>query len=157
MDAGRPKDASPAESKKRESLPSSPKLPESPANLMGLVAIHTDPYPSLRIPNARSSKKSSQGQSLQFGHLVSRVEPAYPEEAKQRGIEGTVKLHAVFGRDGNIESLSPISGPPVLVAAAMNAVRGWHYSQTLLDNKSVEIEEDISVEFRLSNSAAARN
>jgi hypothetical protein len=43
------------------------------------------------------------------------------------------------------------------VAAAMNAVRGWHYSQTLLDNKSIEIEEDISVEFRLSNSAAARN
>jgi TonB family protein len=156
-DAGPPKDASPVESKKRESLPSSPKLPESPANLTGLVAIHTDPYPSLRIPNERSSKKSSQGKSLQFGHLVSRVEPAYPEEAKQRGIEGTVKLHAIFGRDGAVESLSSISGPPALVAAAMNAVRGWHYSQTLLDNKSIEIEEDISVEFRLSNSAAARN
>jgi TonB family protein len=135
---GLAKVASPVEPKKKESLPSSPKLPESPANLPGLVAIHTDPYPSLRIPNGRSSKKSSQGKSLQFGRLVSRVEPAYPEEAKQRGIEGTVKLHAIFGRDGAVESLSSISGPPALVAAAMNAVRGWHYSRTLLDNKSIE-------------------
>jgi TonB family protein len=154
---GPPKDPSPVEPKKKESTPPSPKLLESPTNMTGLVAIHTGPYPSLRMPNERSSKKSSQGKSLQFGHLVSRVEPAYPEEAKQRGIEGTVKLHAVFGRDGAVESLSPISGPPVLMAAAMNAVRAWHYSQTLLDNKSIEIEEDISVEFRLSNSAAARN
>jgi TonB family protein len=156
-DPGPPKDASPVEPKKKESLSPSPKLPESPVNMTGLVAIHTDPYPSLRIPNERSAKKSSQGKSLRFGHLVSRVEPAYPEEAKQRGIEGTVKLHAIFGRDGAIESLSSISGSPALVPAAMNAVRGWHYSQTLLDNKSVEIEEDIFVEFRLSNSATARN
>jgi protein TonB len=156
-DPGPSKDAPPLEPKKHESSPSSPKLPERPANLTGLVAIHTDPYPSLRVPMERNSKKSSQGKSLQFGHLVSRVEPAYPEEAKQRGIEGTVKLHAIFGRDGAVESVSSISGPPVLAAAAMNAVRTWHYSQTLLDNKSIEIEEDISVEFRLSNSAAARN
>jgi protein TonB len=154
---GPPKDASPVDPKKNESSPSSAKLPESAANKTGFVAIHTDPYPSLRIPTERNSKKSSQGKSLQFGHLVSRAEPVYPEEAKQRGIEGTVKLHAVFGRDGAVESLSSISGSPALMAAAMNAVRGWHYSQTLLDNKSVEIEEDISVEFRLSNSAAARN
>jgi TonB family protein len=156
-DPGLPKDASPMEPMKKDSSPSSPKPPESPVNITGLVATRTDPYPSLRIPNERSAKKSSQGKSLQFGHLVSRVEPSYPEEAKQQGIEGTVKLHAVFGRDGTVESLSSISGPPALVAAAMNAVRGWHYSQTLLDNKSVEIEEDIFVEFRLSNSAAARN
>jgi outer membrane biosynthesis protein TonB len=151
------KDGSSVELKKNENSPSPAKLPESPANMTGLVAIHTDPYPSLRIPNERSSKKSSQGKSLQFGHLVSRVEPNYPEEAKHQGIEGTVKLHAVFGRDGAVESLSAISGPPLLVPAAMNAVREWHYSQTFLDNKSIEIEEDISVVFRLSNSAVARN
>jgi protein TonB len=154
---GPPKDASPVQPKEKEISRPLPKPPESPANMTGLVAIHTDPYPSLRIPNERNSKKSPQGKSLQFGHLVSRVEPAYPEEAKQRGIEGTVKLHAIFGRDGTVESVSSISGPPVLVAAAMNAVRSWHYSQTLLGNKSIEIEEDISVEFRLSNSAATRN
>ncbi len=134
---------------KANSLPAA-KEPATAANITGAVAVVTDPYPSLRIPSG-SSKKQRQGASLQLGRLLSRVEPAYPEDAKQQGIQGTVKLHAVIDRNGSVQSLQPVNGPPVLVAAAVNAVRQWRFSETLLAGHSVETEEDINVVFRLSN------
>jgi TonB family protein len=129
--------------------------PVTPANITAAVAILADPYPSLRIPNG-SSKKQRQGTSLQLGRLLSRVEPVYPEDAKQQGIQGTVKLHAIIDRHGSVENLQSVNGPPVLVAAAMNAVRQWHFTETLLAGKSVETEEDIDIIFRLSNPGAPR-
>jgi protein TonB len=130
--------------------------PATSANVTGAVAILAYPYPSLRIPNG-SSKKQRQGTSLQLGHLLSRVEPVYPEDAKQQGIQGTVKLHAVIDRHGAVQSLQSANGPPVLVAAAMNAVRQWRFSETLLAGQSVETEEDIDIVSRLSNQGAPRN
>jgi protein TonB len=124
--------------------------PATPANITGAVAILADPYPSLRIPNG-SSKKQRQGTTLQLGHLLSRIEPIYPEDAKQQGIQGTVKLHAIIDRHGSVENLQSVKGPPLLVAAAMNAVRQWRFSETLLAGQSVETEEDIDIVFRLSN------
>jgi protein TonB len=88
--------------------------------------------------------------------LLSRVEPIYPEDAKQQGIQGTVKLHAIIDRHGSVENLQSANGPPILVAAAMNAVRQWRFTETLLAGRSVETEEDIDIVFRLSNPAAPR-
>jgi TonB family protein len=127
------------------------KQPAIPANITGAVATLADPYPSLRIPDGGISKKQRQATSLQLGHLLSRVEPIYPEEAKQKGIQGTVKLHAIIGRQGAVENVESVDGSPVLVAAAMNAVRQWRYTETRLAGQSVETEEDIAVTFRLSN------
>jgi protein TonB len=94
---------------------------------------------------------------LQLGHLLSRVEPVYPEDAKEHGIQGTVKLHAVIDRHGSVENLQPMDGSPVLVAAAMNAIRQWRYSETILAGQLVETEEDIAVTFRLSNPPSPAN
>jgi TonB family protein len=144
-------DAPPVDLKKIE-MPLPPaKQPAIPANITGAVATLADPYPSLRIPDGGISKKQRQAASLQLGHLLSRVEPIYPEEAKQKGIQGTVKLHAIIGRQGAVENLESVDGSPVLVAAAMNAVRQWRYTETRLAGQSVETEEDIAVTFRLSN------
>jgi protein TonB len=134
---------------------SAAKQPATPANITGAVAVLADPYPSLRIPNG-GSKKQRQGTSLQLGHLLSRVEPVYPEDAKQQGVQGTVKLHAVIDRHGSVENLQSVNGPPLLVAAAMNAVRQWRFSETLLAGQTVETEEDIDVIFRLSSPGASR-
>ena len=144
----------PEPERKASSLPTA-NQPVTPANITGAVAILADPYPSLRIPNG-SSKKQRQGTSLQLGHLLSRVEPIYPEDAKQQGIQGTVKLHAIIDRHGSVENLQSVNGPPILVAAAMNAVRQWRFTETLLAGQSVETEEDIDIVFRLSNPAAPR-
>jgi len=140
---------------KASSLPAA-KQPVAPANITGAVAIVADPYPSLRIPSG-NSKKQHQGTSLQLGHLLSRVEPVYPEDAKQQGIQGTVKLHAVIDRHGSVQSLQSVNGHPVLAAAAINAVRQWRFSETLLAGQSVETEEDINIVFRISNPGAPRN
>jgi TonB family protein len=133
------------------------KLPALPAKITGAVAILADPYPSLRIPDGGISKKQRQATSLQLGHLLSRVEPIYPEEAKQQGIQGTVKLHAIIGRQGSVENLESVDGTAVLVAAAVNAVRQWRYTETLVAGQSVETEEDIAITFRLSNPTPPTN
>ncbi len=148
-------DVRPPEPESKASSVSAAKQPATPANITGAVAVLADPYPSLRIPNG-GSKKQRQGTSLQLGHLLSRVEPVYPEDAKQQGVQGTVKLHAVIDRHGSVENLQSVNGPPLLVAAAMNAVRQWRFSETLLAGQTVETEEDIDVVFRLSNPGASR-
>jgi protein TonB len=140
----------------KESLVPPAKEQAAPANMQGAVSVRVDPYPSLRVSDGRHPKKQRQGTTLQFGHVLSRVEPIYPEEAKQQGIQGTVVLHAVIGRHGSVENLEAVNGPPMLVAAAMNAVRQWHYTETLLAGQSVETEEDIAVTFRLSSTAASK-
>jgi TonB family protein len=133
------------------SPPPPPRQPATPGRVTAAVAIVADPYPSLRIPDGGISKKQRQAASLQLGHLLSRVEPIYPEEAKQQGIQGTVRLHAIIGRQGSVENLESVDGSPVLAAAAVNAVRQWRYTETLVAGRSVETEEDIAITFRLSN------
>lgn len=134
--------------------PPPPRQPVAPGSMTAAVAIVADPYPSLRIPDGGISKKQGQATSLQLGHLVSRVEPIYPEAAKQQGVQGTVKLHAIIGRQGAVENLESVDGSPVLAAAAVNAVRQWRYSETLLAGRSVETEENIAITFRLSNTTS---
>ncbi len=148
-------DVRPPEPESKATSVTAAKQPATPANITGAVAVLADPYPSLRIPNG-GSKKQRQGTSLQLGHLLSRVEPVYPEDAKQQGVQGTVKLHAVIDRHGSVENLQSVNGPPLLVAAAINAVRQWRFSETLLAGQTVETEEDIDVIFRLSDPGASR-
>ena len=92
---------------------------------------------------------SHQGASLQIGQLLSRVDPVYPEDAETQHIEGTVKLHAIIGPDGTIESVEPRSGPTLLIAAAANAVRQWRFTPSSVGGQPVEAEEDITIVFRL--------
>ncbi len=144
-------EAAPTVNMEKEKPPVAPKQPEAPVTRTPVVAVSFDPYPSIRVPKAENPKKSPQGKSLQMGHLLMRVEPVYPEEARQQGIEGEVRVHAIFNREGTVQSLISVSGPPMLVPAAMNAVRQWRYSQTILAGQPMETEEDVTVLFRLSN------
>jgi protein TonB len=86
---------------------------------------------------------------LLVGRLLKRVDPSYPLDAVQHRIEGTVRLHAVISEDGKVQSVEPVSGPTLLVGAAVNAVREWRYGPTLFDGHRVQIQEDISLAFRL--------
>ena len=123
-------------------------LPETPISATGSVAISSQR--SVPVP-ADGSKAAQNGRSLQVGQLINLVEPVYPAEAVQQKIEGTVKLHAVIGTDGVIESLAQVSGPQVLVNASMTAVRNWRYSPTRMNGQPIETQEDISFVFRLPN------
>ena len=81
--------------------------------------------------------------------LVARIEPRYPALARQARIQGTVLLHAYISADGRITGLEALSGPPLLVQAAVDAVRQWRYRPTYLSGEAVEVETSITVIFRL--------
>ena len=83
--------------------------------------------------------------------LIHRVEPVYPPIAKQTHTEGTVQLHAIIARDGSIASLEALSGHPLLIRAAREAVSQWRYRPTLLGGEPVEVETYITVIFRLGD------
>ncbi len=84
---------------------------------------------------------------LSPGQLINRVEPVYPRMAGITGVQGEVKLHAIIARDGSIMSLSVISGHPLLVRAAQDAVRQWRYRPYYLNGDAVEVETFITVNF----------
>jgi TonB family protein len=123
-------------------------LPETPISASGSVAISSQR--SVPVP-ADGSRAAQNGRNLQVGQLINLVEPVYPADAVQQKIEGTVKLHAVIGTDGVIESLAQVSGPQALVNASMAAVRNWKYSPTRMNGQAIETQEDISFVFRLPN------
>lgn len=80
--------------------------------------------------------------------LVNRVEPVYPRIALMIHKQGDVKLHAIIGKDGAIESLTVTAGDPLLAGAAVEAVRQWRYRPYLLNGEPVEVETLITVSFK---------
>jgi TonB family protein len=90
------------------------------------------------------------GGNVQQAKLISQVHPVYPAEAKAQGIEGLVRLQAILGKDGKVEQLTVLEGPPVLAAAALEAVRQWQYQTTLLNGDPVEVVTVIDCNFTLA-------
>lgn len=82
--------------------------------------------------------------------LVTRVMPIYPALARQARISGTVRLEGVIARDGKVVNLQVISGHPLLINAAVEAVRQWIYRPTLLNGEAVEVIAPIDVHFTLA-------
>lgn len=90
------------------------------------------------------------GGAVQAARLVNRVQPVYPPLARQTRVNGTVKLHAVIGKNGAVEQLQVVSGHPLLVQSALDAVKQWRYQPTLLNGEPVEVETEIDVIFSLA-------
>lgn len=83
------------------------------------------------------------------GNLIHKVQPDYPPLARQARIQGAVVLQAVISREGTIENLQVLSGPPMLVPAALAAVRQWRYRPYFLNGEAVEVETQVTVNFVL--------
>jgi protein TonB len=82
--------------------------------------------------------------------LVRKVDPVYPPEAKGAGLQGTVRLAVVIGKDGSVFEAHLMSGDPVLGEAAIAAVRQWVYKPTLLNGEPVAVETTADVTFALN-------
>ena len=91
------------------------------------------------------------GGNVQQSKLVQQPRPVYPPLAKQARISGVVKLAVVLARDGSVQDIKVISGHPLLVAAAIDAVKNWVYQPTLLNGQPVEVATQIDVNFTLSD------
>ena len=79
--------------------------------------------------------------------LLTQTKPIYPPLARQAHIQGNVVLHAIIGRDGRVAQLEVMSGHPLLVQAALDAVKQWLYRPTLLNGEPVEVDTTITVSF----------
>jgi protein TonB len=75
--------------------------------------------------------------------------PPYPPLATMARVQGTVVLQAIIGTDGTVKDLKVLSGHPLLVRAALDAVKTWRYQPTLLNTEPVEVLTEINVNFRL--------
>lgn len=89
------------------------------------------------------------GGDVMSSRLIQQVKPVYPEIARRARIEGVVQLRGVITREGRIAQLKVLSGHPMLVKAALEAVSQWVYSPTLLNQRPVEVEAPIEVRFIL--------
>lgn len=90
------------------------------------------------------------GGNVQAMKIVTQPKPMYPPEAKAARIQGVVKLLAIIGKDGAVQNLTVISGHPLLVPAAMQAVQQWVYQPTMLNGEPIEVETEIDVNFTLA-------
>jgi protein TonB len=87
---------------------------------------------------------------IDASRLVSRVEPIYPVLAKQIGRSGKVELHAMIDEDGTVQSLEAVGGDPMFFASAMQAVRQWRYTPTMLNGQAVKVDTYITVIYNMT-------
>ncbi|MFY9561270.1 MAG: TonB family protein [Terriglobales bacterium] len=131
---------------------SAPQLPSPLAlaspndkNLSGLVSAVPAALPKA-IP---STLRISQGVSQ--GLLIKRVQPRYPQNALAMRIQGAVQMEATINKEGNVVNLKVVSGDAVLARSATDAVRQWRYKPYYLNGEPVEIQTQITVNFKLPN------
>ena len=81
--------------------------------------------------------------------LIKSVDPVYPPVARQMHLQGAIQLQATIGKDGSITSVKLLNGDAVLGRAAMDAVKQWKYKPYYLDDQPVEIQTQVTVNFKL--------
>jgi protein TonB len=131
--------------------PSTPGATESGADIRGIGSALGDgslpvmpaaPQPKPTVHSVRLSHMSE-------GDLIHKVLPVYPPLARITRIQGQVLLEAVISKQGVIENLRLVSGHPMLVPAALDAVRQWRYRPYILNGEPLEVETQITVNFSL--------
>jgi periplasmic protein TonB len=124
--------------------PTSVSAPSVAPNLGNVVA----PLPAA-MPVTVSPTRVAVSQGVSQGLLIRQVKPVYPSIARESHISGTVQLRAIIARDGTVRSLNVVGGHPLLTKAAIDAVRQWRYKPYLLNGQPVEVETQISIEFKM--------
>jgi periplasmic protein TonB len=102
-------------------------------------------------PNAAAPARIKQGGEVTAASLVTQTRPAYPSLARQARIQGTVVLHAIIDKEGKVAQLEIVSGHPLLVQSALEAVKQWRYKPTLLNGDPVEVDTTIQVTFAMNS------
>jgi len=115
----------------------------------GIMSAISVPPPPPVSSNPPKPKPIVIGGQVIAAKLIYRLTPEYPPLARMARIQGTVRLEAIIGTDGAIRDLKVLSGHPLLVRAALEAVQRWRYQPTLLNGGAVEVLTEIDVNFKL--------
>jgi protein TonB len=103
------------------------------------------------MPKVVTPAKVRVSSGVAQGLLIHETKPVYPPLAMQARIQGTVLLQAVVAKDGTVQELRVVSGHPLLVKAAMDAVKLWRYKPYRLNDQPVEVDTEIIVNFTLGS------
>jgi periplasmic protein TonB len=135
----------------RSAVPDAPTIDYGPYNgpSIGINRSVGDSIPVV-IPARPAPVKPLLVSDWAEGNLIYRVQPIYPPLARQARIQGTVELRAIVSKAGTIENLVVVSGHPMLVRSAIEAVRQWRYRPYLLNGDPIEVETAVTVNFVLS-------
>ncbi len=102
------------------------------------------------VPKVATPQRVRVSQGVTQGLLVRRINPLYPPLARTARIQGTVRLQAQISKSGEIQNLQVLSGHPMLIQSALDAVRQWKYRPYYLNGEPVEVDTTIEVNFTLS-------
>ena len=112
-----------------------------------LIGVTAPPPPA--PARTETPERIRKGGLVEAANLIYGPKPDYPQLAKLARIQGTVRLEALIAADGTVTGLKVVSGHPLLVKAALEAVERWRYRPTLLNGQPVEVETEIDVNFAL--------
>jgi len=107
------------------------------------------PPPPPPPPPPKPTAPIKVGGNVQEAKVIARPNPIYPPLARQARISGDVVLHAIIDKDGKVSELQVVSGHPLLVQSALEAVKNWRYQPTTLNGDAVEVDTTITVHFQL--------
>jgi len=113
----------------------------------GASALPLPPEPPAKPPR---TSRITVGGVVESARLIYEVKPDYPVLGKTAHVQGTVRLEAIIDKDGSVQSLRVLSGPPLLIPCALQAVAQWRYQPTLLNGAAVEVATEIDVNFMLN-------
>jgi protein TonB len=103
----------------------------------------------MSVPKVATPQRVRVSSGVTQGNLVNKVQPVYPPIAKSARIQGAVILQAIISKNGVVENLRAISGHPMLIPSAVEAVKQWRYKPYFLNGEPVEVETTITVNFTL--------
>ena len=113
--------------------------------IAGALGLGTAPTPAVKVAAPKGPARVSGG--VMQGSILSKTQPVYPPIAKAAHVAGAVVLHAIISKTGSIENLTVISGPEMLRASALDAVKSWKYKPYLLNGEPTEVDTTVTVNF----------
>lgn len=123
------------------------RAPSSGQSSAPVISDTTETVAKVATPAAQRTSISS---SAAADIITRSIQPDYPMLARQMRVQGSVILQALIGRDGMIQDLRVLSGPPILANAAEEAVRQWHFKPHFVGSQAVETRANITVNFTIS-------
>jgi protein TonB len=119
--------------------------------ILNMVAGTAPPAPAAAQPKPKPVQRIKVGGQVEAARLIYQPKPIYPRLALVTRVQGIVRLEAIIGNDGRVQNLKVLSGHPLLVNAALDAVAQWRYQPTLLNGEPVEVQTEIDVNFVLGD------
>jgi TonB family protein len=137
--------SAPQSTGRRSTIQNAAPAPELPAAATGANALSA----ALANSSGILPPSSSTFSNLVGASVLRRVDPIYPKAALEERVGGPVKIHAHIAEDGSVNTVTAVSGSPLLIPAAVAAVKKWQYKPELLDGHPVVSETDVTIVFSL--------